>query len=179
MVRPSLPRFLNYGDIANFSVILQNQTDQALLLHASFRATNATLLASQTNQQAVGYSIVIQPSKRAALKFPVTTIHSGLARFQFVVSTAKNETCASLDDAIELSLPIFTPATSEAFATYGDIYDEQAVLQPIKIPKNVLAQFGEVSVTASSTALASLTDAIISLYTYPYECTEQLSSGLL
>ncbi|CAF4288196.1 unnamed protein product [Rotaria socialis] len=179
MVRPSLPRFLNYGDTAHFSVILQNQTDQSLLLHAGLRATNAKLLASQTNQQAVGYSIVIQPSKRAALKFPVTTIHSGIARFQFVVSTAKNETCASFDGAIELSLPIFTPATSEAFATYGDIYDEQAVLQPIKIPKNVLAQFGEVSVTTSSTALSSLTDAIISLYTYPYECTEQLSSRLL
>ncbi|CAF5226471.1 unnamed protein product, partial [Rotaria magnacalcarata] len=154
---------------AHFSVILQNQTDQSLLLHAGLRATNAKLLTSQTNQQAVGYYIVIQPSKRAALRFPVTTIHSGIARFQFVVSTTKNETCASFDDAIELSLPIFTPATSEAFATYGDICDEQAVLQPIKIPNNVLAQFGEVSITTSSTALASLTDAIISLYTYPYE----------
>ncbi|CAM4840593.1 unnamed protein product, partial [Rotaria magnacalcarata] len=179
MIRPSLPRFLNYGDTAHFSVILQNQTDQSLLLHAGLRATNAKLLTSQTNQQAVGYSIVIQPSKRAALRFPVTTIHSGIARFQFVVSTTKNKTCASFDDAIELSLPIFTPATSEAFATYGDICDEQAVLQPIKIPNNVLAQFGEVSITTSSTALASLTDAIISLYTYPYECTEQLSSRLL
>ncbi|CAF5223258.1 unnamed protein product, partial [Rotaria magnacalcarata] len=31
MIRPSLPRFLNYGDTAHFSVILQNQTDQSLL----------------------------------------------------------------------------------------------------------------------------------------------------
>ena len=179
MVRPSPPRFLNYGDTAHFSVILQNQTDLSLLLHAGLRATNAKLLTSQTNQQTVGYSIVLQPSKRAALKFSVSTIHSGTARFQFVISTVKNDTGASFGDAIELSIPVFTPATSEAFATYGDICEEKVVLQPIKAPENVLPQFGELSITTSSTALASLTDAIISLYTYPYECTEQISSRLL
>ncbi|CAF4400713.1 unnamed protein product, partial [Rotaria magnacalcarata] len=50
---------------------------------------------------------------------------------------------------------------------------------PVEAPKNVIPQFGELSITTSSTALASLTDAIISLYTYPYECTEQLSSRVL
>ncbi len=90
-----------------------------------------------------------------------------------------NETQTSFGDAIELSVPVFTPATSEAFATYGDICEEEVVLQPIKTPENVIPQFGELSVSTSSTALASLTDAIISLYTYPYECTEQLSSRLL
>ncbi|CAF5090932.1 unnamed protein product, partial [Rotaria socialis] len=81
------------------------------------------------------------------------------------------ETFVQFGDAIELSLPVFTPATSEAFATYGDICEEEVVLQPIEAPKNVIPQFGELSITTSSTALASLTDAIISLYTYPYECT--------
>ncbi|CAF4968051.1 unnamed protein product [Rotaria sp. Silwood1] len=179
MIRPSPPRFLNYGDTAHISVVLQNQTDLSFLLHAGLRATNAKLLTSQTNQQAVGYSIVLQPSKRTALTFPLSTIHSGTARFQFIVSTVKNETCAQFGDAIELSLPIFTPATSEAFATYGDICEEEVVLQPVETPENVIPQFGELSITTSSTALASLTDAIISLYTYPYECTEQLSSRLL
>ena len=179
MIRPSPPRFLNYGDTANFSVILQNQTDLSILLHAGLRATNAKLLASQTNQLTDGYAIVLQPSKRTALTFPVTTLHSGTARFQFIVSTVANETQTSFGDAIELSVPVFTPATSEAFATYGDICEEEVVLQPIKTPENVIPQFGELSISTSSTALASLTDAIISLYTYPYECTEQLSSRLL
>ncbi|CAF3824365.1 unnamed protein product [Rotaria sordida] len=179
MIRPSPPSFLNYGDIAHFSVILQNQTDLSLPLYAGLRATNAKLLTSQTTQQAVGYSIVLQPSKRVALIFPISTHHSGTARFQFVVSTVANESSASFGDAIELSLPVFTPATSEAFATYGDISEEEVILQPIKTPENVIPQFGELSITTSSTALASLTDAIISLYTYPYECTEQLSSRIL
>ncbi|CAF5010691.1 unnamed protein product, partial [Rotaria sp. Silwood1] len=178
MIRPSLPRFLNYGDMAYFSVILQNQTGLSLLLHAGLRASNAKLLTAQTNRPEVGYSIVLPPSKRAALIFPVTTIHSGTARCQFIISTPRNKTSVSFHDAIELSLPVFTPATSEAFATYGDTYEE-VVFQPIKSPKNVLSQYGGLSITTSSTALASLTDALISLYTYPDECTEQLSSRLL
>ncbi|CAF1235550.1 unnamed protein product [Rotaria sordida] len=161
MIQPTPPRFLNYGNTSHFSVILQNQTDLSLLLHA-----------------AVGYSVVLQPNKRIALTYSVSTIHSGTTRFQFIISTVKNDACAPFGDAIEPSLPVFTRATSEAFATCGDIYEE-VVLQPIKTPENVILQFGELSITISSTALASLTDAIISLYTYPYECTEQISSRLL
>jgi len=179
MIRPSPPRFLNYGDTAHFSVILQNQTDLLLLLHAGLKVTNAKLITSEINQQLAGYSIQLQPNKRVALIFPLSTIHSGMARFQFVVSTVANETQKSFGDAIELSVPVFTPATSEAFATYGDMSEEEVVLQPIKTPKDVIPQFGDLSISTSSTALASLTDAIISLYTYPYDCTEQLSSRLL
>ena len=179
MIRPSLPRFLNYGDTAHFSVILQNETNQSLLLHASLKATNAKLLTAETNGPVVGYSIALPPSKRAALTFPVTTIHSGTAQFQFIISTPRNsKTYVSFGDAIELILPVFTPATSEAFTIYDDV-NEEAVLLPIKAPRNVLPEFGELSITTSSTASASLTDAIISLYTYSYECTEQLSSRLL
>ncbi|CAF3181371.1 unnamed protein product [Rotaria sp. Silwood2] len=179
MVRPSPPRFLNYGDTAHFSVILQNQTDTSLQLHAGLRASNAKLLVSQENQQMAGYSVALQSNKRVVLTFPLSTVHSGTARFQFITSTVKSETSSSFGDAIEFSVPIFTPATSEAFATYGDVSDEEVVLQPIKAPENVIPQFGELSVSTSSTALASLTDAIIALYTYPYECSEQLSSRLL
>ena len=180
MIRPSPPRFLNYGDTAHFSTILQNQTNLPVQLHAGLKATNAKLITSaEINEQVAGYAVQLQPNKRVALTFPLSTLHSGTARFQFVVSTLANESHASFGDAIEFSVPVFTPATSEAFATYGDIAEEDVVLQPIKPPENVLPQFGELSISTSSTALASLTDAIISLYTYPFECTEQLSSRIL
>lgn len=178
MIRPSLPRFLNYGDMAYVSVILQNQTDLSLLLHTGLRTTNTKLLTAPNNLSVVGYSIVLSPHKRTALTFPITTIHSGRARFQFVISTPKNTIDLAFGDAIELNIPVLTPGTSEAFTVYDDLCEE-VVVQPVKMPKNVLSQFGELSITTSSTALASLTDAIISLYTYPYECTEQLSSRLL
>ena len=180
MIRPSPPRFLNYGDTAHFSATLQNQTDRPIQLHAGLKVTNAKLIRStEINQHVAGYAIQLQPNKRVALVFPLSTLHSGTARLQFIVSAVANASQTSFGDAIELSVPVFTPATSEAFATYGDIAEEEVVLQPIKPPGNVLPQFGELSISTSSTALASLTDAIISLYAYPFECTEQLSSRLL
>lgn len=177
MVRPSPPRFLNYGDTANVAIILQNQTDHALVLHAGLRATNAKLIESETDK--VGYSIKLAANKRTVLTIPVTTYKAGKAKFQFVISTMANESIGSFGDAVELDLPVFTPSTSEAFATYGDTTDDEYILQPVKAPENVIPHFGELSIATSSTALASLTDAIISLYTYPFECTEQLSSRLL
>ncbi|MGH9943629.1 MAG: alpha-2-macroglobulin family protein, partial [Pyrinomonadaceae bacterium] len=45
MVRPSPPRFLNFGDQAEFSVVVQNQTDAALSVNVAVRATNADLTA--------------------------------------------------------------------------------------------------------------------------------------
>jgi uncharacterized protein YfaS (alpha-2-macroglobulin family) len=179
MIRPSPPRFLNYGDTAHLAVILQNQTNSPLLLHTGLKASNAKLLTSQNNQQVAGYAVQLPANKRAAVTFPLSTIQAGTARFQFLVSTVANQSQVSYGDAIELSIPVFTPATSEAFATYGDISEEEVVFQPIKAPENVIPQFGELSISTSSTALASLTDAILALYTYPYECTEQLSSRLL
>jgi hypothetical protein len=41
MVRPSFPRFLNLGDKAECSVVLQNQTGQDLVMHVAARCTNA------------------------------------------------------------------------------------------------------------------------------------------
>lgn len=179
MIRPSPPRFLNYGDTAHFAITLQNQTDQPIDLHAGLKATNAKLLSEEANEQMAGYALQLQPNKRAALFFPLSTVHAGVARFQFIVSTVATQSQPAFGDAVELSVPVFTPATSEAFATYGDVAEEEVVLQPIKTPENVIPQFGELSVSTSSTALASLTDAVIALYTYPFECTEQLSSRLL
>ncbi|CAF4006043.1 unnamed protein product, partial [Didymodactylos carnosus] len=105
-------------------------------------ASNAELLTSETNQEGIGYSIVLKASKRVVVTFSVSTVHSGIARFQFLISTVNNKTSASFGDAIELSLPVFTPATSEAFATYGDVGGAEVIVQPIKTPKDVIPQFG-------------------------------------
>ena len=81
-------------------------------------------------------------------------------------------------DAAEVELPVWTPATTEAFATYGQI-DEGSVVQPVKAPSGVVPEFGGLEVTTSSTALQALTDAVLYLVAYPFECAEQLSSRVL
>ena len=73
---------------------------------------------------------------------------------------------------------MWTPATSEAFATYGEI-DKGAIEQPIRAPGDVWSQFGGLEITTSSTQLQALTDAVVYLVSYPYDCNEQISSRIL
>jgi uncharacterized protein YfaS (alpha-2-macroglobulin family) len=53
------------------------------------------------------------------------------------------------------------------------------LVQLIKPPANVIDRFGGLEVTASSTMLTSLSDAFHYLYTYEYECSEQISSRII
>ncbi|MBK7706898.1 MAG: hypothetical protein IPJ30_14315 [Acidobacteria bacterium] len=43
MVRPSAPRFMNFGDKVELPVVVQNQTDKDMSVDVAIRATNATL----------------------------------------------------------------------------------------------------------------------------------------
>ncbi len=164
-IRPALPRFLNFGDEAQLAVVVQNQTDQAERVEMAARASNLKLKEQ-------GYHFEVPAQGRVEVVFPASTQAAGKARLQFVARSSQGQ------DAAELSLPVWTPATSEAFATYG-VLDQGATQQAVRRPEQVFPQFGELSVTTSSTALAELTDAWISLCSYPFECSEQVSSRML
>ena len=170
MVRPSAPRFLNFGDRFELPVIVQNQTGEPMTVDVAVRAVNARLT------EAPGKRLTIAANDRAEVRFAVTTVKPGTAYFQLAASTVVND--RSFADAAEVTLPVWTPATTEAFATYGEL-DEGAIVQPVKAPANAFTQFGGLEVTTSSTQLQALTDAMIYLMAYPYECSEQLSSRIL
>ena len=83
MVRPSAPRFLNFGDSFELPVVLQNQTDEAMETHAIVRATNAEVMTGTGWEGAVGYAVTIPANDRVEIRFPTTTVSAGTARFQF------------------------------------------------------------------------------------------------
>src|SRR6185436_1357876 len=103
---------------------------------------------------------------------PAAAVKAGTARFQI------GAVSGGWSDAAEVELPVWTPATTEAFATYGEL-DTGALNQPVKAPANVFAQFGGLEIETSSTQLQALTDAVIYLTSYPYECSEQLASRVI
>ena len=175
MVRPSAPRFMNFGDKIELPVVVQNQTDQDMAVDVAIRATNAQLTGASTDAgtQNVGKRVLVRANGREEVRFPVSTIKAGTARFQIAVNSGGNS------DAAEISLPVWTPATTEAFATYGTTDANGAVFQPVQTPGDVFPQFGGLEVTTSSTQLQELTDAYIYLANYPYECSEQISSRMI
>ncbi|MDE0030652.1 MAG: hypothetical protein OXU42_14760, partial [Deltaproteobacteria bacterium] len=176
MVRPSAPRFLNFGDSFELPVVLQNQTDAAMVTHVVVRATNADLVAESGGSEAVGYALEVPANDRVEVRFPTQTAGAGTARFQFAAVAANQPAIA---DAAEIDLPVFTPATTEAFAVYGEIDANGAVLQTLRPPTDAVPSYGGLEVTISSTALQALTDAFIYLVRYPYECSEQIASRIL
>ncbi len=166
MVRPSAPRFLNFGDEFELPVVLQNQTDESLSVDIALDATNLELTGAR------GYALEVPANDRVEVRFPAATRNAGTARFQVVAASGE------YSDAARGQLPVWTPATTEAFATYG-VVDDGAMVQPVVAPSEVWPQFGQLEITTSATALQSLTDAFIWLCEYPFNATEPLASRLL
>ena len=166
MVRPSPPRFLNFGDRFELPVVVQNQTDTPLSVAVAVRSSNADLVAGP------GRRVHVPANDRVEIRFPAAAKSAGTARFQV------GAVSGAWADASEVQLPVWTPATTEAFATYGQI-DQGAIVQPVKAPPDVVPEFGGLEVTTSSTALQALTDAVLYLQAYPFECAEQLSSRVM
>jgi len=166
MVRPSPPRFLNFGDTFELPVVVQNQTDSPMTVKVAVRAANATIT------DGAGRELSVPANDRVEVRFPAAAQLAGTARFQIVGSSGP------YSDASELALPVWTPATTEAFATYG-VIDNGVIKQPVSLPGKVVTQFGGIEVTTASTNLQALTDALLYLVQYPYECAEQRASRIM
>lgn len=168
MVRPSPPRFLNFGDRIEMPVVLQNQTDKAMRVKVAARASNLTF------GKAPGRVVDVPANDRVEVRFKAVSDKAGTAVIQVAAASG------SAADAATRELPVWTPATTEAFATYGTVDKDGAIMtQPIAPPSNSLSQFGGLEVTTSSTALQSLTDALLYLTNYPFECSEQIASRVM
>jgi uncharacterized protein YfaS (alpha-2-macroglobulin family) len=171
MVRPSAPRFLNFGDRFELPVVLQNQTGAPMVVDVAVEASNLELTGDK------GRRVTIPAHDRVEVRFPAAAQMAGTARIQ-IAAVAENGADLAVADAATVELPVYTPATTEAFATYG-VVDQGAVVQPVAAPTGVFPQYGGLEVSTSSTALQALTDAVLYLVSYPYECSEQLSSRIL
>ena len=166
MVRPSPPRFLNFGDAFELPVVVQNRTDEPLEVDVAVEVANLELT------DGAGRRVSVPANDRVEVRFPAEAAEVGTARYR-VAGVG-----GSRADAATGELPVYTPATSEAFATYG-VVDEGAIVQPLVAPDGVFPQFGGLEVDTSSTALQALTDAVLYLADYRYESSDAYASRIL
>src|SRR5699024_4174526 len=161
-------RFLNYGDRFELPVVLQNQTDEDMDVQVAVRATNLRIGNN------AGRSVRVPANDRVEVRFDAAADKPGVAHIQ-VAAVSGDAADASMH-----TLPVWTPATTEAFATYGTIDDDGDVLtQPVVAPSDAIAEFGSLDVTTSSSAVQSLTDALLYLTNYPFFNTEHNASRIL
>jgi alpha-2-macroglobulin len=166
-VRPSAPRFLNFGDVFELPVVVQNQTDADMTVDLVLQTENLDIAPG-----GAGKEVVVPANDRVEVRFPVSAAEAGTARFR--VAGVSGDAA----DAATIELPVYTPATAEAFATYG-VLDDGSTLQPVSAPTDVFPQFGGLDITTSSTSLQALTDAVLYLSEYPYETSDAMASRIL
>jgi uncharacterized protein YfaS (alpha-2-macroglobulin family) len=165
MVRPSLPRFLNYGDAFEGSVMVDNQTGAEQQVLVGTRGFNVELPSEAQKL------VTIPAGESREVRFDMKVQAVGVMRLQFAAMSNAGR------DATQVSIPVHFPATTEAFADYG--MTDASLARVIQPPKDVLPAFGGLELTFSSTALSGLEDAVDYLVTYQYECAEQTASRIL
>ena len=169
-VRPSAPRFLNFGDAFELPLVVQNQTDAPLEVELAARASNLTFTAG------AGRRLTVPARDRREVRLPAAAARAGTARVQVAVAATRGEEAYA--DAQQVELPVWTPATAEAFATYGVLDGDGALAHAVTVPE-AWPEHGGLELTTSSTALQALTDAVVYLAEYPYGCAEQVASRVL
>ncbi|TFG65907.1 MAG: hypothetical protein E4H32_01000, partial [Nitrospirales bacterium] len=76
MVRPSAPRFLNFGDKFEFPILIQNQTNEPIEVDVALQATNITL------PEGAGQRVTVPANDRVEVRFSAETEMAGIAQFQ-------------------------------------------------------------------------------------------------
>lgn len=165
-LQASFPRFLNLGDELELPFVLVDQSGRDQRLELALRSESLEL------PEGSAFAVNLPAFGRAELRVPARAAKVGPCLVQALL------TSQGAADAVEVTLPVLTPATSEAFAAYGELTGG-AVEQTVKLPSNTLPGYGALEINTSSTQLQGLTDALLYLESYPYACSEQLASRVL
>ncbi len=164
--RSVAPRFLTQGDTFSLPVVVQNLDSVPRTIDVAVRAGNLATTG------VTGKRVTIPGGQRAELRFDLATKARGIGVIQTIA------TSGDFADASNVQLPIFPPATTETFATYG-VVDDATQFEQLVVPRDIFTDVGGVDVELASTQMQSLTDAFWYLFAYPYECAEQRSGRML
>lgn len=165
-LRPAPPRFLNHGDRFTLAVAVQNPTSAPAEVEVAARARNARLLGP------TGVRLWVPARDRREAHFSAATEALGTARIQIGAASSAGS------DATEVEIPVHPPATTESFATYGEL-DEGSLASQLDLPDGVVPEYGGLEVRTASTALHGASEAVTSLLQSPYPTNELSASRVL
>ncbi len=166
-VRLTAPAFLNLGDEFELPIIVQNLESTATVVDLAFAGDNLELTDDS------GKQVSVPANSRIEVRLPLRTQAVGTATVHVAASSG------DFVDAIVASIPVYTPATAEAFATYGVLDGGEAIAQGLLAPADVLTQVGGLDISTSTTAVSALADAVLYLNDYPYQTPEGYSSRIM
>lgn len=168
LVRPVAPRFFVAGDEAQLKMIVQNNTKNALTVDTFFETVGAELV----DTAATG-TLTIGAGKTATVVYPVKIGLADEVVFRF---GAKGN---DVEDAVEVTLPVYRHSTPETVGTAGVLNADGARLEGVALPQRFDPSQGQLTVTIEPSLAAGMRNGLTYLEHYPYECTEQVVSRFL
>lgn len=167
MVTPVKPRFVVPGDTLMLGAQIFNQAEDTQSLTVSF--TSETL---SPKEKTTKISIPAGKSKFVGFNVLVPETPSS-GEHKFILS-AKN---VDFEDTVEQTIAITPNDTYETVATAGSSKAEK-IQEYLYVPENVIPEKGSLTINSSATLAVFLGESLNSLLSYPYGCTEQVSSKL-
>ncbi|OIO98973.1 MAG: hypothetical protein AUK03_00335 [Anaerolineae bacterium CG2_30_64_16] len=168
LVRPVLPRFFINGDQAEIAAVIHNNTDTALDVTIDLSSTSLALPEPATSQ------VSVPAESTYKTVWPVTVLPD-VKQVKVLMSAVGS----SLQDAVEMTLPVYHYTTPEVTGTSGQVALDEARLELVRLPANADPTRGELDVTLESSLAAGMTGGLTYLEHYPYECVEQTMSRFL
>ncbi len=169
MAVPLKPRFIVPGDIFYVGATIFNQS--AINQSVNIKFSSDTL---RLKEDAAEKGISINKNESATVYFKVEApgnIEKGKHTF---VLAAKG---LGAEDTVEQTINITPNDTYETTAT-ADYTSEAEAKEYVFLPDNVIKDKGTLTIKNSATLAVFLSDALNYLLSYPYGCSEQISSKL-
>ncbi len=181
LLRPQTPRFFVAGDQATLGAAVHNNTTEDLKVTVQLEGSGFS------TDGATGQQVDIPAGQRAyvtwktqvdakAEKVDVTFLASATGANGVEYTDASKPT---IGNAGLEGLNVYRYEAPETVSTSGQLLERGALTEAILLPQTMEATQGELTVKVSPSLSAGLTDGLMYLQHFPYECTEQTISRFL
>ena len=169
VARPALPRFLRAGDIAEAGTVVN--------LRSGVKA-DATVVASAEGATITGpttQTTTLETGRGREVRFPIRAVPGKQVSFRFDVSSGKER------DAVQTVIPMRADAAPAVSSAGGTFAESGVLMLAMGAPLDGALDFtrSELALSLGSSPLAIVRAAAARARSYPYDCTEQISSTAL
>ncbi len=175
IVRLEAPRFFVVGDQVTVSGVINNNTDQPMLVGPSLIAEGLSVGAVVVDGKPVKGEqtrIKVKANSEARVDWLVAVTHAGDAKLKV---EAHGEKYA---DAMEKTYTVYEHGIEKFLSRSGKMRGDSVTVK-LDIPKERRAESTTLSVQIAPSMATTMLDALPYLIDYPYGCTEQTMSRFL
>jgi len=176
LLRPVTPRFFVVGDKVQLAAVVHNNTDQPVVVVVSLLADGL-----EVGAQSPQGNVNVPPGDKVKVTWETTVQNVSSVRLLFSAEEQSPAATAGpfLQDAVELTLPVYPFSTPEVVATAGELTTDGERLEGVALPAVLDRTQGELIFQIDHSLAAGMQEGLKYLEHYPYECIEQTVSRFL